>query len=225
MPERISSLTQRKGQARRPAEAGRYEWKARPAPTRPARPAGPPDLPAQPWPAQLAAPLKASSRMGVNSCISRRSAGGEGRARPGTRGRAAGRGRRDGSAVHDHVHRHLPRRAFAADERGRLVVADENHDEVAIGALAEQAADPRVGRAERARVARPEVHPVRLLRPRAHDVGLLVGMRRQHPRPVGLIRRGRRERRVRAGRREEHEQRRARGRGSISAASRRATAN
>ena len=45
----------------------------------------------------------------------------------------------------------------------RLVIADEDHDEIAIGALAEQAADPGIGGRQRVRVARPEVHPVGLL--------------------------------------------------------------
>src|SRR3989442_904904 len=79
----------------------------------------------------------------------------------------------------DHVDGHVPWRGFAADRRRRLMIAEQDHHEVAIGALAQVALDRREVVGHRLDVAGPEVFPVRLSGVRAHDVGTVVRSRRR----------------------------------------------
>ena len=68
--------------------------------------------------------------------------------------------------------------------------------EVAARALAEVAGERLVGVGHRGDVARSEIQPVRLLVERVIDVRRVVWVRRQHARPVRLVRPRRPERHV-----------------------------
>ena len=155
--------------------------------------------------------LNASSRTGSSVCM-RPSAG-----RCGVR--PASKAARDqpvedprpigsGPRANDDVHGHIPRRAFAADRRRRLMIAEQDQDAIAVRGRAQVAAERRVGVGHRRRRSPAERRPVGLLRVRVHDRRPVVGSIGQHARPVGLIRRRRAERKVRADGRKEDEQRR-----------------
>ena len=108
------------------------------------------------------------------------------------------------------MHRHVPRSAFSADQRGRLVIANEDHHVVASGALPQVAGKRLVGVGHRVGVARTEVHVVGFAHIGLLELGIRVRIPRQHLRPVGLVGRQRAERCVRARGRVEDEQRRTR---------------
>ena len=99
-------------------------------------------------------------------------------------------------------------RALAAHHRRRLMIADEHHHDIAVGAQAEIAAERRV-RCSRSPARSPgRGSASRAVRPTLVESSASYGVARRDPRPVGLIGRRRRERRVCADRREEHEHRR-----------------
>ncbi len=110
----------------------------------------------------------------------------------------------------DHVYGHVPRRVRSTDQRRRLMIADENQDEIAIGTQAKEAAKRRVGINEALHVARAEIQPVGLLRPCQVEIGFVVRIRREDARPILLVWRRRREGRVGSDCRKEGEHRPAR---------------
>src|SRR5215472_16497980 len=64
------------------------------------------------------------------------------------------------TAARDHMNRHVPRSALAAHSGGRLVISDENHDEIATGPLPEVPAEHGEVIRQRFAVSRSKVHPV-----------------------------------------------------------------
>ena len=69
----------------------------------------------------------------------------------------------DGTTAGDDVHRDIPRRPFAAHGRRRLVIADQNHHEIAIPPQLQVARHRLVHIGHGIGIAVPEIHPVGLL--------------------------------------------------------------
>src|SRR5207244_4236731 len=99
-----------------------------------------------------------------------------------------------------------PGRARGADSGRRLMIAEDDEDDVAAGMLAQVSRERRVRVRDRVAVAWREVRPVGLLRVRADHSRAVPRMRVEDPLPGRLIRRRRAERKVRADRWIEHEQ-------------------
>src|SRR5581483_1534490 len=71
---------------------------------------------------------------------------------------------------------YVPRRALSGHERRRLMIPDQNHDEVAVGVLPQIAGKRSVRVRDRRCVRRSEILPVRLFLPRVLDVVVLEWM-------------------------------------------------
>ncbi len=79
-------------------------------------------------------------------------------------------------AFADHVHRNIPRRALTADVRRRLMVAENDQDEIIVGARTQVAREHVEEVLHRARVARSHIGPVGPLREGALQRRGVVGL-------------------------------------------------
>src|SRR6187549_3403384 len=87
------------------------------------------------------------------------------------------------------MNRHVPGGVRAADRSRWLVIANQDHHQVALRVLAQVSAEHREIVSDRVNVAGAEIGPIGLAGIGVNDVGAIVGPWRQHPRPMRLIRR------------------------------------
>jgi hypothetical protein len=78
------------------------------------------------------------------------------------------------SATADYMHRHVPGGPFAAYDGRRLMIANENHDEIAIGMRADVTGKSREFVRDRVHVTGAQIAPVGLPYQRPGRVGRII---------------------------------------------------